>query len=224
VVRLSPDRAEVTAPEAPPPRGGAEAVRILLWRHGQTTWNAQHRWQGQSDPELSELGEQQAARAARYVAAFQPDALWSSDLRRAADTAARLSALTGLPVTQDKRLRERSGGSFEGLTDVECRERFPEAWAASKPPGGEASPAVAERMAEILERIAAGAEPGSLTVAVSHGGAINLGISRLLGVPDEARVLGVLGNCAWSVLGRRRGQWRLLEHNSGTLPEPVPDG
>jgi glucosyl-3-phosphoglycerate phosphatase len=50
-----------------------------------------------------------------------------------------------------------------------------------------------------------------------------MGMARLLGIPDEVRILGLLGNCRWSVIGRRRGQWRLLEHNVGKLPEPVPD-
>jgi broad specificity phosphatase PhoE len=60
-------------------------------------------------------------------------------------------------------------------------------------------------------------------VLVSHGAAINLGISRLLGLPERARVLGPLGNCNWSILGRRAGRWRLLEHNVGRLPDLAPE-
>ena len=61
-----------------------------------------------------------------------------------------------------------------------------------------------------------------LAVVVSHGAALRLGMSRLLGMPDELfGVLGPLSNCSWSVLGRRRDRWRLLEHNAGTLPEPI---
>ena len=63
----------------------------------------------------------------------------------------------------------------------------------------------------------------SLAVVVSHGAAIGLGLSRLLGLPETERVIGSLSNCAWSVLGRRSGRWRLLQHNVGTLPEPAPD-
>jgi probable phosphoglycerate mutase len=59
-------------------------------------------------------------------------------------------------------------------------------------------------------------------VVVSHGAALRLGMSRLLGMPEELfGVLGPLSNCSWSVLGRRHGRWRLLEHNAGTLPEPI---
>ena len=59
-------------------------------------------------------------------------------------------------------------------------------------------------------------------MVVSHGAALRLGMSRLLGMPEELfGALGPLSNCSWSVLGRRRGRWRLLEHNAGTLPEPI---
>jgi probable phosphoglycerate mutase len=68
-------------------------------------------------------------------------------------------------------------------------------------------------------------EPGfatGLAVVVSHGAALRLGMSRLLGMPEELfGVLGPLSNCSWSVLGCRYGRWRLVEHNAGTLPEPV---
>ena len=90
------------------------------------------------------------------------------------------------------------------------------------PPEGESSAVVADRAGAALERIAAGMAPGTLVVVVSHGAAIRLGAARLLGFPEELwGAVGPLANCAWSVLGRRRSRWRLLEHNAGTLPEPV---
>jgi broad specificity phosphatase PhoE len=202
---------------------GRDAVYIVLWRHGQSVWNAERRWQGQSDPPLSPLGEQQARRAARLLAALQPAAIYTSDLRRAADTAGQLGRVTGLPVQVDKNLRERGGGCWEGLTGAEIQARYPESWAAMFPPDGESPTAVAERVAEVIGRVADGLEAGSRAVVVSHGAALGMGMSRLVGLPEEARVLGVLGNCAWSVLGRQSGRWRLLEHNVGTLPEPVPE-
>jgi glucosyl-3-phosphoglycerate phosphatase len=61
-----------------------------------------------------------------------------------------------------------------------------------------------------------------LAVVVSHGGSIRFGLARLLGLPEDLyRVLGPLSNCSWSVVGTRRGQWRILEHNAGTLPGAV---
>lgn len=201
-------------------------MRLVLWRHGQTVWNAERRFQGQSDIPLDEVGQAQAERAARLLAALRPDLIVSSDLSRAAQTAAPLSRLTGLDVTLDKDLRERSGGVWEGLTDTEIRTRYPVEHANWTPPDGEPSPVVAERVAGALHRIAeVAAEPEmatGLAVVVSHGAALRLGMSRLLGMPEDLfGVLGPLSNCSWSVLGRRHGRWRLVEHNAGTLPEPV---
>ncbi len=198
----------------------------MLWRHGQTVWNAERRFQGQSDIPLDETGEVQAERAARLLAALRPDLIVSSDLSRASGTAAALGRLTGLEVTLDKDLRERSGGSWEGLTDTEIRTRYPVEHASWTPPDGEPSAVVAERVAGALHRAAeAVADPGmttGLAVVASHGAALRLGMSRLLGMPEELfGVLGPLSNCSWSVLGRRHGRWRLVEHNAGTLPEPI---
>ena len=73
-----------------------------------------------------------------------------------------------------------------------------------------------------MQRVADALAPGALAVVVSHGAAIRLGMSELLGLPHESSgILGPLANCSWSVLERRRARWRLLEHNAGTLPEPV---
>jgi probable phosphoglycerate mutase len=82
---------------------------------------------------------------------------------------------------------------------------------------------VADRAAAAFQRIADSLDTGSLAVLVSHGAAINLGISRLLGLPERIRVLGPLGNCAWSVLARRDGHWRLLEHNVGRELDQVAE-
>jgi glucosyl-3-phosphoglycerate phosphatase len=198
-----------------------------LWRHGQTTWNAERRFQGQSDIPLDDVGQAQAERAARLLAALRPDLIVSSDLIRAARTAAPLGRLTGLDVTLDKDLRERHGGCWEGLTDAEIRERYPAEHANWTPPDGEPSPVVADRVAAALHRAASAVadqvtDRDGLAVVVSHGAALRLGMSRLLGMPDDLfGALGPLSNCSWSVLGARRGRWRLLEHNAGTLPEPV---
>lgn len=206
----------------------------MLWRHGQTVWNAERRFQGQSDIPLDETGQAQAERAARLLAALRPDLIVSSDLSRAASTAAPLARLTGLDVTLDKDLRERHGGCWEGLTDAEIRARYPAEHATWTPPDGEPSSVVADRVAGALHRTAAVLAEGGLgegppqkpgdglAVVVSHGAALRLGMSRLLGMPEDLfGVLGPLSNCSWSVLGRRHGRWRLIEHNAGTLPEPI---
>jgi len=185
-------------------------------------WNREGRFQGQTDIALDEAGEAQAERAGRLLAALQPDAIVSSDLRRATATAAPLARLTGLDIALDKDLRERSGGAWEGLTNAEIRERYPSEYSAWVPPDGETSVAVAQRVTAALERIVAGLQPGQLVVVVSHGAAIRFGLGQLLGLgPELWGMLGPLANCSWSVLGVRYGRWRLQEHNAGTLPEPV---
>jgi len=214
-----------------PDRSLDQVVKLVVWRHGQTAWNAQRRFQGHSDIPLDATGREQARDAARYLAAMHPGAIFSSDLVRAAETAAYLGELTGLPVQLDKDLRERGGGSWEGLTDREIREGYPAEYAAWIPPDGEPVSAVADRAAGAMQRIAnsldgAGGRDGwdaALAVVISHGAAINLGLSRLLGLPERTRVLGPLGNCSWSVLGRRADRWRLLEHNVGRLPDLAPE-
>jgi probable phosphoglycerate mutase len=197
-------------------------VRLVLWRHGQTVWNVERRFQGQSDIPLDATGQAQADRAARLLAALQPDMIVSSDLSRATSTAAPLARLTGLDVTLDKDLRERHGGCWEGLLDAEIRERYPAEHAAWNPPDGETSVVVADRVRGALNRAAAAAGDDGLVVVVSHGAALRLGMSRLLGMPEELfGVLGPLSNCSWSVLAMRKPGWRLIEHNAGTLPEPI---
>jgi glucosyl-3-phosphoglycerate phosphatase len=201
---------------------GSDAVRLVLWRHGQTTYNLERRFQGQRDVPLNDLGVQQARLAAPYLAAMRPDAIFSSDLSRATVTADALASLTGLGVQLDKDLRERAGGSWEGLIESEIIERFPQAYASREPADGEPVPAVADRASAALQRIADSMAPGSLAVVVGHGAALSLGMARVLGLPDELRPLGPLGNCHWSVLSRRRRKWRLLAHNVGVLPLPEP--
>jgi len=194
----------------------------VLWRHGQTIWNVERRFQGQTDIPLDDTGEAQAEYAARRLATLRPDVIFSSDLTRAAGTAAPLAKLTGLAVILDKDLRERSGGSWEGLTDREIAERYPAERASWNPPDGEPTTAVADRVAVALRRVADNVADDGLAVVVSHGAALRLGMARILGLTEDVfGVLGPLSNCAWSVVGLRNDRWRLLEHNAGTLPEPV---
>ncbi|HZG06384.1 MAG TPA: histidine phosphatase family protein [Streptomyces sp.] len=202
--------------------------RIVLWRHGQTAWNLERRFQGTMDIELTEAGVAQARRAARLLAALGPDAIVSSDLKRAADTAAELAAVTGLEVVHDQGLRETYAGVWQGLTHEEIIERYGEeyaAWKRGEPVrrgGGELETEVADRAAPVVERSADKLPDGGVLVVVSHGGTIRTTIGRLLGLdPRSWEALGGLTNCCWSVLGEGARGWRLLEHNAGTLPEPV---
>ncbi|MFI7290280.1 histidine phosphatase family protein [Streptomyces anulatus] len=202
--------------------------RIVLWRHGQTAWNLERRFQGSTDIELTEVGVGQARRAARLLASLKPDVIVASDLQRAAATAAELSAVSGLTVAHDAALRETYAGAWQGLTHQEIVERFGDqyaAWKRGEPVrrgGGELETEVADRAAPVVLEHAEKLPQNGTLVVVSHGGTIRTTIGRLLGLEAHHwEGLGGLSNCCWSVLGEGARGWRLLEHNAGTLPEPV---
>src|SRR3954471_7990952 len=100
---------------------------ILLARHGETDWNLQRRVQGHSDTPLNETGRAQALALAETLDGAELDAIYASDLERAYDTAQFVAQRKGLPVTPLPELRERNFGTWEGLTDSEILERFPQA-------------------------------------------------------------------------------------------------
>ncbi len=201
----------------------------MLWRHGQTDWNVAGRFQGSTDIPLNTEGVAQARRAARQLAAQRPDAVISSDLARAARTAAELTALTGGgPPRLYEALRETSAGVWEGLTTPEIVASHPEdhaAWKRGEPVrrgGGELETEVADRAVPAVLTEADKLPAGGTLVVVSHGGAIRVTIGRLLGLaPSTWEALGGLANCHWSVLREEEHGWRLLQHNTGTLPDPT---
>jgi glucosyl-3-phosphoglycerate phosphatase len=209
-----------TVPSLPVPR-------LLIWRHGRTEWNAAGRFQGQLDPPLDEEGRRQAARNAPQLVATgalpQGTVVVSSDLSRAAETAAVLTGVLGVPLRLDARLREVGMGSWEGLTRDEVAERHPEQyadWLAGRPirgRGGEDPATVPQRALAALYDL----PEAPAAVVVTHGGTGGRLIEALLGLGAEhRRVFGPLGNCAWSELQEQSGAWRLIRHNV-TVPAPV---
>src|SRR4051794_33790713 len=150
---------------------------LVLWRHGQTEWNASRRIQGQTDTPLSAVGVEQAAESAPRLAALRPTVLVSSDLQRAATTAGALAAITGLTPAYDPRLRERGFGEWEGLTHPEATARWPEAFARWRrgeevgDAGVEEIDAVAKRTAAAIEETADAAGPDAVIVVAMHGAA-----------------------------------------------------
>jgi probable phosphoglycerate mutase len=203
-------------------------TRLIIWRHGQTSWNREQRIQGQQDTSLDDTGRAQAAAVAPLLAAGRIDLLVSSDLRRARETAETLAALTGLPVEFDPRLRERMYGDWEGLTHQQIGERWPvefQHWKDGIPVpecGLENSGDVAKRasaaMLDVVDRIGDGA-----AVVVSHGGSARQGIGAVLGWPIQVvRAIGPLANCHWSELrGATIRGWRLHAHNVGPVGVPA---
>jgi len=195
--------------------------RLVLLRHGRTSWNHARRVQGQTDVELDDAGHAQAAAAAVAMAGLRPTLLWSSDLTRARQTAAYVAKETGLEPTFDERLREFALGERQGLTHEEYAEAAPEEFAEFRRgdfdvvPDGERTAAVRERMLTVTEDLLATLGPGEVGVAVSHGAAIRVAVAALLGWPDSAvHSLHGLANCGWVELGRRDGERpRLTAYN-----------
>ncbi len=161
-----------TAPGWTGARG--KPTRILLLRHGQTELSVQRRYSGRGNPELTELGREQAAQAARYLASRGGiAAVISSPLSRAKETAAAAAGALGVPLTVDNDLIETDFGKWEGLTFSEASERDPELhrqWLSDTsitPPEGESFDTVHHRVRRARNRIIA--EHGGATVlVVSH--------------------------------------------------------
>ena len=167
---------------------------LVVVRHGQSTWNADGRWQGQADPPLSGLGEAQAAEAARTL--DECTAIWSSDLVRAATTAtiisAAIAARTGdgtagasFVAGLDARMRERDAGEWTGLTRAEIDERYPGALRdGRRPPGFEPDESLAARALAALREFGAGLPAAGLGLVVTHAGVIRA-VERALGGESE---------------------------------------
>ncbi|UJW32273.1 histidine phosphatase family protein [Saccharothrix sp. AJ9571] len=195
--------------------------RLVLWRHGETDYNAAGRMQGHLDSALTQVGWNQARFAAPALARFSPDLVIASDLHRATDTATVLTEAIGVPLRIDKRLRETHLGEWQGLTGAEVDAAYPgerDLWrtdATWAPPGGESRVDVADRAYEVVaDLVAAGTGPTVLLAA--HGGLIIALTARLLGLPVEVwPTLGGIGNCHWVELGRRNDMWRLHVYNAG---------
>jgi probable phosphoglycerate mutase len=204
------------------------AQQVVVWRHGRTEWNLAGRFQGQRDVPLDPVGVAQARSSARILAALRPAAIVASDLSRAADTAAELGKLTGHQVQFEPGLRETYLGNWQGLTRAEVAARYPGEEAAwlrgelERRGGGESMPEVADRAVAAVRGALDKLGPDDTLVAVTHGGSGRVLIGRLCGLPPEHwSALGVLSNCSWTVLKQRPDRWAILEHNAGTLPEPV---
>ncbi len=150
-------------------------TRLIVLRHGMTDWNRDGRLQGQADPPLNEMGREQARRAAEMPALAHCRAVYSSDLKRAVETASIVAERLKIPIHIDHRLREIHQGHWEGMLVEEVQQRFPIEWAAHEKepqtfpiPGGEAVADVAARMRAVADEIAA-RHPRETIAIVAHG-------------------------------------------------------
>ena len=239
--------ASASSAGAPSAAGGpaAPAVSLLLIRHGETEWNAAARIQGFRDIALSPRGQQQAQHLAQALAGEPIEAVYTSELGRAIETARPLAQRLGLDLRVDMRLRERGFGIFEGHTYEEAEARWPNEYAIWKrrepgyalPEGGESYLAGRERVFAFLQDIARLHE-GSTIAVVTHGGPIRsvmkmLADGRLRTTRNHPPVeVNSVINCAILRLRARRFptgvRWRMecvndASHLHEMVPEPVQE-
>jgi broad specificity phosphatase PhoE len=187
-------------------------ARLLLIRHGQSTWNRERRIQGQLDPPLSDEGRRQAEKLGRRLAGRRFAGFYSSDLKRAFETAAAIASAIGAQPKPHEPLREIYLGEWEGLHTDDIAERFPDAWSkwVKEPdwdlvPGGERSALFEARVAAAIDEIFERHEHGDVLV-VTHGGVIQVALQRIVGGRSQGLFPFKIQNTSISVLEKRNGR------------------
>jgi broad specificity phosphatase PhoE len=181
----------------------------VLIRHGQSTWNREHRIQGQLDPPLSNEGRRQAELVGRRLSGRSFAGFYSSDLKRALETAELIGTAIGARPQSETSLREIFLGDWEGLRTEEIAERFPEAWArwVEEPdwdvvPGGEGAALFDARVAGTLDDIFRRHAHGDVLV-VTHGGVIQVALHRIVGRPPQGLFPFKIQNASISLIEKR---------------------
>ena len=184
----------------------------MLVRHGQSTWNREHRIQGQLDPPLSTEGRRQAELVGRRLAGRRIEGFYASDLKRAWETAQAIGAAIGHAPEASPGLREIYLGEWEGLRTDELAQRFPDAWARwnEEPdwdlvPGGEGAEPFESRVAAALDAIFERHTHGDVLV-VTHGGVIQVALHRVVGRPSHGLFPFKIQNASISVVEKRDGR------------------
>jgi broad specificity phosphatase PhoE len=202
-------------------------IRVFVARHGETDWNREGRWQGQSGPGLNQTGREQAGALAARLAALKLDALYTSDLARASETAAIVAAATGLTAIADLGLREVDVGDWRGLTREQVSHSHPDGyrrWLQGEAgwSGGETYEQMHERTVAAMAAIVAGA-PGARIAVISHGGAVRALAAHAVGLPRHERLrIDGARNCSLTTLLYGADGIRLVGYNDdGHLPPDV---
>lgn len=193
--------------------------QLILIRHGETLHNVAGIAQGWNDSTLSDRGEEQVRRVAARLGGFDFDAVYSSSLGRALETARRIAELRELPITTLDDLREMSYGRWEGRSFLDVRNDDAEAyqnWIAcgdAPCPEGESHDDVRTRLERAFAKIASEAKR---PVIVSHGTAIRIAATALLGLPVMAARNFAQDNAAVNVFVWRIDRWVLKTWNDNS--------
>jgi broad specificity phosphatase PhoE len=196
-------------------------TRVLLIRHGETTWNRDRRWQGHADVPLSAEGVAQALRLATFLKGECPSirGVYSSDLRRALDTARALARALGTEVVADPAWREIEVGLWTGLGRDEIQQRFADDWrrivdGEDLPRGGgETFSAFSSRIMLALDALRK-RHDGHIVAVVTHGGAIRAALLHALGLPwTRLRDVEAVANTAVNELRWQDGVWLIAKRN-----------
>jgi broad specificity phosphatase PhoE len=200
---------------------------LVLIRHGQSTWNREHRIQGQLDPPLSEEGRRQAERVGHRLTGRRFAGFYSSDLKRAFETSQAIEAAIGLHPESVPGLREIYLGEWEGLRTEDLAERFPEAWSrwTEEPdwdlvPGGEGAALFETRVAAALDEILERHRHGDVVV-VTHGGVIQIALHRVVGRPSRGLFPFKIQNASISIIEKRDGRMIIGAVNDTSHLDPA---
>lgn len=179
------------------------STRLLLLRHAQTDWNLQGRWQGQFDLPLNRAGIIQAQAIAQRLTRYPIAAIYSSDLRRATQTAHYVSRAVGVAVQLHPVWRERHAGILQGMTASEIHALYPTAHQTDffhHPPGGETNQCLQKRTVPAYQKLVE-QHPNQTILIVSHGGTLSALIRHLLGIPIHLpSPLSLNGNTGLSII------------------------
>jgi probable phosphoglycerate mutase len=196
-------------------------------RHGESVYNAEGRIQGQIDIELSERGRRQSEALADTLCQTPIQAIFSSPLRRAFETARPIAERLGLTIQTDERLAEIHAGIFQGLRWSEIETSHPEharQWIEQLPdfviPGGESRRALMIRGLAVFEDIRR--QPYEHVAVVAHGGILSAAFKALFRVPAEVNPFELV-NCSISRL-RWDHKLKLMTLNESHHLEQVDGG
>lgn len=202
-------------------------TRLILIRHGESEYNLIRRYTGQSDIDLTDKGRLQAKITGEYILAnYKIDEIWSSDLRRAIDTARPIAEPLGLEIKTDKRLREIYAGDWQGMLFAEVEERYKEEYAyykanrrTSRTPNGEGMCDVGVRVLAAVNEIAEASDGKSVLIS-THNGPLMALISALTGT--ELENMSSLANNSITELEYENGEFKVIllgysEHLKGLV-------